>query len=43
MSNAIFQVPTPQNEPVFEYEPGSKARAELKARLKALIDRKSVV
>ncbi|MFH2001651.1 MAG: L-glutamate gamma-semialdehyde dehydrogenase [Planctomycetota bacterium] len=37
MSNAIFKVPEPKNEPVLDYEPGSKARAELKSRLKSLM------
>ena len=27
MSNGIFNVPTPQNEPVFAYAPGSPERA----------------
>lgn len=35
MSNAFFKVPTPQNEPVKSYAPGSKERAELKAQLAA--------
>lgn len=38
MSNAFFQVPTPLNEPVKGYAPGSPERAELK---KALADLKS--
>ncbi|MGI4871919.1 MAG: L-glutamate gamma-semialdehyde dehydrogenase [Janthinobacterium lividum] len=38
MSNAFFRVPTPINEPVKGYAPGSKERAELK---KALADLKS--
>ena len=33
MSNAIFQVPFPRNEPVFEYAPGSPEREALKAAL----------
>ncbi len=33
MSNAIFQVPKPTNEPVLAYRPGSPERATLKARL----------
>ncbi|MBU0755475.1 MAG: L-glutamate gamma-semialdehyde dehydrogenase [Planctomycetes bacterium] len=37
MSNAIYRVPPPENEPVFDYEPGSKARAGLQARLKSLM------
>jgi 1-pyrroline-5-carboxylate dehydrogenase len=36
MSNAIFKVNEPQNEPVFNYEPGSTARAELKSTLAAM-------
>lgn len=33
MANAFFKVPTPVNEPVKSYAPGSKERAELKAQL----------
>ncbi|MCK5807550.1 L-glutamate gamma-semialdehyde dehydrogenase [bacterium] len=33
MSNAIFSVPTPQNEPVLGYAPGSKERELLNAEL----------
>ncbi len=36
MSNAYFKVPTPYNEPVLNYAPGSKERAELKAKLAEL-------
>jgi 1-pyrroline-5-carboxylate dehydrogenase len=36
MSNAIFQVPVPQNEPVFDYAPGTPERAELKNALRDL-------
>jgi len=36
MANAIFKVPTPINEPILTYAPGSKERAELKAKLKSL-------
>ena len=36
MSNALFKVPEPRNEPVFDYAPGSSERAALKDRLKAL-------
>lgn len=35
MANAFFKVPTPTNEPVKSYAPGSKERAELKAQLAA--------
>lgn len=35
MSNAFFNVPTPINEPVKSYAPGSPERADLKAHLKA--------
>ena len=35
MANAFFKVPTPHNEPVKNYAPGSKERAELKAQLAA--------
>ena len=33
MPKGIFQVPTPSNEPVLSYAPGSKERAELKRAL----------
>lgn len=33
MSNAIFQVPVPVNEPVFDYAPGTAERAHLKHTL----------
>ncbi|MBR9921706.1 MAG: L-glutamate gamma-semialdehyde dehydrogenase [Bacteroidetes bacterium] len=36
MSNAFFQVPYPENEPVLEYRPGSPERAEVQAVLKEL-------
>ncbi len=36
MSNAIFKVPQPINEPIKSYAPGSKEREELKAKLKEL-------
>lgn len=36
MSNAIFKVPTPYNEPVLNYAPGSKERDELKQKLEEL-------
>jgi 1-pyrroline-5-carboxylate dehydrogenase len=36
MSNAIFQVPVPQNEPVTDYAPGSPQRAGLKRALRQL-------
>ncbi|NLM41163.1 MAG: L-glutamate gamma-semialdehyde dehydrogenase [Firmicutes bacterium] len=36
MSNGIFQVPRPQNEPVFAYGPGSPEKAKLKAALEEL-------
>ena len=36
MSDAIFRVPPPVNEPVRAYEPGSPHRESLKARLKAM-------
>jgi 1-pyrroline-5-carboxylate dehydrogenase len=34
MSNAIFQVPVPQNEPVFDYAPGAPGRSQLKSALR---------
>ena len=36
MSNAIFRVPKPYNEPVLAYRPGSQERTTLKARLAEL-------
>jgi 1-pyrroline-5-carboxylate dehydrogenase len=36
MSNAIFQVPVPQNEPVQDYAPGSPERARLDRRLQEM-------
>ena len=40
MSNALFQVPEPKNEPVFDYEPGSPARTALKQCLDGLMSEK---
>ncbi len=34
--NTIFQVPKPVNEPLLDYAPGSRERAELKAKLAGL-------
>ena len=36
MSNGIFNVPVPTNEPIFDYAPGSKERLGLEAALEAL-------
>lgn len=36
MSNAIFSIDTPKNEPVLSYAPGSSERAELKKALEEL-------
>lgn len=36
MSNAVFQVPTPINEPVLQYAPGSKEKEDLIKAIKAL-------
>ena len=33
MSNAYFKVPTPYNEPVLNYAPGSEEKAELKKKI----------
>ena len=33
LNNAIFKVPTPFNEPVYDFAPGSPERAKLKAAL----------
>jgi 1-pyrroline-5-carboxylate dehydrogenase len=37
MSNAVFQIPVPVNEPVRSYAPGSPERASLKKRLDAML------
>lgn len=36
MSNAILNMPIPQNEPIFNYGPGSPEKAKLKAELQRL-------
>jgi 1-pyrroline-5-carboxylate dehydrogenase len=36
MSNALSSVPSPRNEPVLDYAPGSPERAELSSRLAAM-------
>ncbi len=36
MANAFFQVPYPQNEPIYSYAPGTPERAALQAELKQL-------
>lgn len=36
MTNGIFNVPMPKNEPVLAYSPGSPEKAQLKARLQEL-------
>jgi 1-pyrroline-5-carboxylate dehydrogenase len=38
MFNGIFHIPEPQNEPVLNYAPGSRERAELEACLQDMID-----
>ncbi|MCL7453462.1 MAG: L-glutamate gamma-semialdehyde dehydrogenase [Anaerolineae bacterium] len=38
MSNAIYQVPVPVNEPVYDYAPGSAERAELRNALHTLTE-----
>jgi len=40
MSNAIYELPVAVNEPVLNYAPGSKEKAELKAMLKTLKSKK---
>ena len=37
MFNGIFHIPEPQNEPVLGYAPGSRERAELKAKLEEML------
>ncbi|HED08811.1 MAG TPA: aldehyde dehydrogenase family protein, partial [Ignavibacteria bacterium] len=36
MSNAYYKVPTPVNEPIYSYAPGSKEKEELKKKLTEL-------
>ena len=36
MSTGFYQVPTPVNEPIYDYAPGSAARAALQTTLKSL-------
>lgn len=38
MSDAIFQIPTPENEPIRSYAPGTPERASLQSRLAAMLD-----
>jgi 1-pyrroline-5-carboxylate dehydrogenase len=38
--NAIIKVPTPFNEPVYSYAPGSREKKDLKARLKKMLGEK---
>jgi len=38
MFNGIFHIRKPENEPVLAYAPGSRERAELKAKLQEMID-----
>jgi len=38
MFNGIFHIPQPVNEPILQYAPASRERAELKAELKRLRD-----
>ncbi len=40
LNNAIFEVPTPFNEPVYDYAPGSPERAKLKAALDDMAGKK---
>ena len=37
MSNAVFQVPHPANEPVKSYAPGSPERASIRRRLDEML------
>jgi len=37
MFNGIFHIPQPVNEPILQYAPGSRERAELKAELKRML------
>jgi len=38
MFNGIFHIPQPKNEPIMQYAPGSPERAELKAKLKEMLN-----
>ncbi len=38
MFNGIFRIPQPTNEPILQYAPGSRERAELSAKLKEMLD-----
>jgi 1-pyrroline-5-carboxylate dehydrogenase len=38
MFNGIFHIPQPRNEPCLQYAPGSGERAELKSKLKEMLD-----
>lgn len=40
MTNALFTVPKPANEPIYNYGPGSKEKKELKAKLRELKSKK---
>jgi len=40
LNNAIFKVPMPFNEPVYEYAPGSPERAKLKAALDDIVGKR---
>lgn len=40
LNNAIFKVPMPFNEPVYDFEPGSPERAQLKAALDDIAGKK---
>jgi 1-pyrroline-5-carboxylate dehydrogenase len=37
MFNGLFHIREPRNEPILDYEPGSQARAELKAELESML------
>jgi len=38
MFNGIFHIPRPRNEPCLQYAPGSPERAELKSKLKEMLN-----
>jgi 1-pyrroline-5-carboxylate dehydrogenase len=38
MFNGLFHIREPKNEPVLDYQPGSKPRAELKSELQRMLD-----
>jgi len=42
MSNGVFQIPYPTNEPIFDYAPGSTERQKLQDTLRKMLDQEPV-